>query len=124
MNEKYGYQLITESTAIGFDYGFYKMKDFPEKEEDAPVVLFVDFGHSKLSLYAMKFTKNYQKVIYEKHLRQLGCKNIDKLMFEFYASLFEKENPNMDVSVYESKRAILKLFESIERQRKVLSGNH
>ena len=57
------------------------MKDFPEKEEDAPVVLFVDFGHSKLSLYAMKFTKNYQKVIYEKHLRQLGCKNIDKLMF-------------------------------------------
>ena len=100
------------------------MKDFPEKEEDAPVVLFVDFGHSKLSLYAMKFTKNYQKVIYEKHLRQLGCKNIDKLMFEFYATLFEKENPNMEVSVQESKRAILKLFESIERQRKVLSGNH
>mgnify|MGYP000200446959 CR=1 FL=1 len=23
--ETYGYQLISESTAIGFDYGFYKM---------------------------------------------------------------------------------------------------
>jgi hypothetical protein len=28
----------------------------------------------------MKFTKNYQKVIYEKHLRQLGCKYFDQLM--------------------------------------------
>lgn len=47
----------------------------------------------------MKFTKNYQKVIYEKHLRQLGCKNIDQLMFKFYAELFEKANPNMELSV-------------------------
>ena len=30
----------------------------------------------------------------------------------------------MEVSVQESKRAVLKLFESIERQRKVLSGNN
>lgn len=71
----------------------------------------------------MKFTKNYQKVIYEKHLRQLGCKNIDQLMFNFYAELFEKANPNMELSVMESKKAVLKLFENIEKQRKVLSGN-
>ena len=25
LGENYGYQLVTESTAIGFDYGFYKM---------------------------------------------------------------------------------------------------
>jgi heat shock 70kDa protein 4 len=87
-NGSYGYQLITESIAIGSDYGFYKMNEFSDKEEEAKTVLFVDFGHSKLSAYAMKFTKNYQKVIYEKHLRQLGCKNIDQLMFHFYADLF------------------------------------
>lgn len=26
--EQYGYQLINESTAIGMDYGFYKMNEF------------------------------------------------------------------------------------------------
>jgi molecular chaperone DnaK (HSP70) len=25
LKEEYGCQLVTESTAIGFDYGFYKM---------------------------------------------------------------------------------------------------
>lgn len=78
---EYGFNLITESTAIGFDYGFYKQNNFPEKEEEAPVVLFADFGHSKLSLYAMKFTKKYQKVIFESHMPLMGCKNIDQLMF-------------------------------------------
>ena len=121
--ETYGYQLISESTAIGFDYGFYKMNQFPEKEEDAKTVLFIDFGHSKLSIYAMKFTKNYQKVVYEKHLRQMGCKNIDQLMFELYASEFQKQNTNMEISVKESKKATFKLFEQIEKQRRVLSGN-
>lgn len=61
----------------------------------------------------MKFTKNYQKVIYQKHLRQLGCKQLDQLMFQFYADIFEKANPNMELSVKESKRAVLKLFENI-----------
>lgn len=89
------------------------MNDFPEKEEDAKVTLFIDFGHSKLSVYAMKFTKHYQKVIYERHLSQLGCKNLDQLMFQFYSQQFEQENPNLEISVKESKRAVLKLLEGI-----------
>lgn len=75
--QQFGFQVINESTAIGMDYGFYKMNEFSEKEEEAKVVLFVDFGHSKLSLYAIKFTKNYQKVVFQAHSRQLGCKNLD-----------------------------------------------
>jgi len=39
--------------------------------------MFVDFGHSKLSVYVIQFTKNYQKIVYQKDLRQLGCKNLD-----------------------------------------------
>lgn len=63
-NKKYGYSLINESTAVGIDYGFYKMNELAEKEEEAKTVLFIDFGHSKLSLFAIKFTKNYQKVVF------------------------------------------------------------
>ncbi len=74
------------------------------------MVLFIDFGHSKLSLYAMKFTKKYQKVLFQKHMRQLGCKNMDQLMFQFYSNLFEAANPNLEIRVKESRKAVLKLF--------------
>lgn len=86
--QQFGFQVINESTAIGMDYGFYKMNEFPEKEEQAKVVLFVDFGHSKLSIYAIKFTKNYQKVIFQTHSRQIGCKNLDELMLQYYSDCF------------------------------------
>lgn len=57
--------------------------------------MFIDFGHSKLSLYIIKFTRNYQKVVYQKHLRQFGCKNMDQIMLNFYSELFQKNNPNL-----------------------------
>lgn len=85
--------------------------------------MFVDFGHSKLSLYVIRFTKNYQKVLYHNHLRQTGCKNLDECMLAFYSQLFEKNNPNLEITVKESKKATIKLLENIERQRKILSGN-
>lgn len=104
------------------DYGFYKMNEFPEKEENAKTIVFVDFGHSKLSLYAIKFTKHYQKVIYQKHHRQLGCKHLDQLMLQYYADLFDKANPDAEISLVSSRKAVQKLLEGIERQRKVLTG--
>jgi molecular chaperone DnaK (HSP70) len=72
--------------------------------------MFVDFGHSKLSLYVIRFTKNYQKVVFQRHLRQLGCKNLDEKMLEFYSAVFEKSNPSLEISVKESKKATVKLL--------------
>jgi molecular chaperone DnaK (HSP70) len=85
--------------------------------------MFVDFGHSKLSLYVIKFTKNYQKVVFQSHLRQVGCRNLDEQMLAFYSDLFENSNPNLEISVKESRKATIKLLENIEKQRKILSGN-
>lgn len=72
--------------------------------------MFLDFGHSKLSLYIIKFTRNYQKVLYQKHLNQLGCRDLDEIVLKFYSELFEKQNPNMEISVKESKKATFKLL--------------
>ena len=57
--------------------------------------MFIDLGYSKVSLYVIKFTKNYQKVIYQKHIRQFGCKNIDQIMLQFYISMFENANQDL-----------------------------
>lgn len=56
-------------------------------------------------------------------MRQLGCKNMDGLMLAFYSSIFERNNPSLEITVKESKKATFKLLENIEKQRKVLSGN-
>lgn len=48
---------------------------------------------------------------------------MDQKMLTFYSELFEKSNLSLEIAVKESKKATIKLLESIERQRKILSGN-
>ena len=48
-------RLINDSTAIALDYGIFRKNDL-----DASVprnVMFIDFGHSKLSVFVCSFTK-------------------------------------------------------------------
>lgn len=59
------------------------------------------------------------EVLYEKYNRNLGCRDIDKKIFEFVASKFEEKK---GLNIRESKRACLKLIEAIQKQRKILSG--
>ena len=42
-------RLINESTAVCLNYGFFRKSDLPEKGDPRNVV-FVDFGHSKLTV--------------------------------------------------------------------------
>ena len=46
-------RLLNESTAICYNYGFFRKNDLKEKE--ARTVAFVDFGHSKLTVTFAKF---------------------------------------------------------------------
>lgn len=43
-------KLVTEAVAIGMDYGSFKKSEIGEGKN----VLFIDFGHSKLSLSLVK----------------------------------------------------------------------
>lgn len=53
--------------------------------------------------------------------RNLGCRDLDQAMFEFYRGYFEKKSGGCDLA--QNRKAIVKLMENIERQRKILSGN-
>ena len=48
-------RLINESTAVALDYGIFRKADLDPK--NARNVLFIDFGHSKLSVFCCSFTK-------------------------------------------------------------------
>jgi heat shock protein 4 len=49
-------RLLNESTAIGLDYGIFRKNEL--NAETARNVLFIDFGHSKLSLFLCSFTNS------------------------------------------------------------------
>jgi molecular chaperone DnaK (HSP70) len=64
------------------------------------------------------------KIIANKFNRKLGCKNFDEVLLAFYANLFDSRNSSAEMNLMENKKSVLKLLESIERQRKILSGVH
>lgn len=112
-------KLINDSTAVALDYGLFRKGDLDA--EKARNVLFIDFGHSKLGVFVCSFTKSEMNVLEQEYARNLGCRDIDYQLIEFYRQVFEKSSGGLDLM--ESKKAYVKLMESVERQRKILSGN-
>lgn len=112
-------RLINESTAVALDYGIFRKADLDAT--NARNVLFLDFGHSKLSSFCCSFTNQEMNVLYQDYERNIGCRDLDYLMYEFYRGYFEKSSGGCDLS--ENRKAVVKLMEYIERQRKILSGN-
>lgn len=112
-------RLLNECTAVALDYGIFRKNDLDVK--NARNILFVDFGHSKFSAFACSFTKEKMTTLAQLHERNLGCRDIDYILLEFYRSVFEKSSGGLDI--FESRKAIVKLSENIEKQRKILSAN-
>lgn len=52
-------ELVNESAAMGLDYGAFKKNEMGEGKN----VLFVDFGHSKLSASLIKFTNSDMEIL-------------------------------------------------------------
>lgn len=81
----------------------------------------MDFGHSKLTLSTVAFTREKIAVVSEMSEGNLGCRDMDWVMLEFYAEVFRRSSKGGDVMG--SSKAVVKLLEVIEKQRKVLSAN-
>jgi heat shock protein 4 len=72
-------RLINESTAVALDYGMFRKNDLDAT--NARNVLFIDFGHSKLSVFASSFTKTEMNVLEQEYCRHVGCRDIDYHLF-------------------------------------------
>ena len=56
------------------------------------------------------------------HLRFVGARSMDQLLMEFYDRLFKRITGGEE-SLFSMPKALVKLAEHIEKQRKVLSAN-
>lgn len=111
-------KLLNESTAIGLIY-----KNLHEEEiQTSPQgkrILFIDVGYSKVGVYLINFLNENITIVSEIYDRYLGVRDIDQFLYVFYQGIIAKDCPNYQ----ESMKTKLRLLESIEKQRKVLSAN-
>lgn len=80
--------MISETTATAMDYCRSHLKDL--SEDKARHVLFIDMGYSKTSLSLAEIKKTSLKIVYETHNRNLGVRDIDWILYEFYCDMLEK----------------------------------
>ncbi len=111
-------RVINESTAIAYNYGFFRKGDLSKEQER--IVAFVDFGHSKTTVTIAGFKQQEARIICHRSNRNLGGRDLDyavavKLGAEFAAK--HGDNP-MD-----NPRCKLRMYETIEKARKLLSGD-
>ncbi|CAD8139686.1 unnamed protein product [Paramecium octaurelia] len=112
-------RLLNETTAIAINYGLFRKADL---DADKPRhVAFVDFGHSKFSAFVGSFYKEKASVVAQVNERNLGARDIDWVLFEKFATQFEKQSGGLNVR--KNLKGKLRLLESIEKARKVLSAN-
>lgn len=111
-------RLINESTAIALTYGFFRKNDL--NADKARIVAFVDFGHSKLTVSYASFKPGKMKILGTHSDKNLGARQIDYLLTDLFGEKFTKKygcDPRKD------NRARLRLLDSIEKMRKLLTGN-
>lgn len=111
-------RLLNESTAIAYNYGFFRKADL--KPDEPRKVCFIDFGHSKLTVTYAQFLPGKMKIIYSHSDRNCGARQIDFLLFDLFGGEFNKKygcDPRPNV------RCRLRLLDSIEKMRKLLTSN-
>ena len=110
-------RLLNESTATAIGYGIFRKAEFDANPRN---VCFVDFGHCNSSVFVASFTKDKAKILNQFHERNLGVRNIDWKLLEFYSKICVEQ---FDGNPMKKEKTRLRLLDAIEKQRKILSAN-
>lgn len=111
-------RLINESTAIALTYGFFRKGDLDAEKER--IVTFVDLGHSKLTITHASFLKGKMKILGTHSDKNLGARWIDFQLYDMLGAEFAKK---YGCDPRESVKCRLRLLDSIEKMRKLLTAN-
>ncbi|KAK9833522.1 hypothetical protein WJX81_001116 [Elliptochloris bilobata] len=109
-------RLLNETTATALAYGIYKT-DLPEGE---PVnVVFVDIGEDALQVSIVAFKKGQLRVLAHAWDRNLGGRNFDAVLFDYFAAEFQAKHK---LDVHTNARASFRLRVACEKLKKLLSS--
>ncbi|KAK0194877.1 heat shock protein 70 family [Armillaria mellea] len=111
-------RLINDTTAAALGYGITK-SDLPEPESPRHVV-FVDVGHSSLSVSVVAFAKGQLTVKSTAYDRNLGGRDIDYALVKHFSEEFKGK---YKIDVMSNPKGTFRLAAGCERLKKVLSAN-
>ncbi|KAG1763433.1 heat shock protein 70 family [Suillus placidus] len=112
-------RLINDTTAVALGYGITKT-DLPEPENPRHV-MFVDVGHSSMSVSVVAFSKGQLSVKAAAYDRHLGGRDIDYALIRYFAAQF---NDKYHIDVLSNPKATFRLLVGCEKLKKVLSANN
>ena len=111
-------RVINESTAIVYNYGFFRKGDLDQEKER--IVAFVDLGHSKTTVTIAGFKKGEARIIIHNSDRNLGGRDMDNAVIDVIGGEFAKKHGN---DPRKNARCRVRLFEACEKARKLLSSD-
>lgn len=111
-------RLIPDHTAVAFGYGITKSY-LPEAENPRHVV-FVDIGHSSMSVAVVAFSKGQLTVKSAAYDTHLGGRDIDYALVRHFSEEFKTK---YNIDVLSNPKATFRLYASAEKLKKILSAN-
>lgn len=111
-------RLINDTTAVALGYGITK-SDLPEAENPRHVV-FVDAGHTSLSVSIVAFSKGQLTVKATAYDRNVGGRDIDYALVQHFAEEFKTK---YKIDVMANPKAMFRLTSGCDKLKKILSAN-
>jgi heat shock protein 4 len=111
-------RLIPDHTAVAFGYGITK-SDLPDAENPRHIV-FVDIGHSSMSVAVVAFSKGQLTVKSTAYDTHLGGRDIDYALVRHFSEEFKTK---YKIDVLSNPKATFRLYASAEKLKKILSAN-
>lgn len=112
-------RLINDLTAVALGYGITK-SDLPEAAEPSRNVVFIDVGHSNLSVSVVAFNKGQLVVKGSGYDRHFGGRDLDFALVSHFAAEFKTK---YKIDVLSNPKATFRLSAGCEKLKKVLSAN-
>ncbi|TFK62051.1 heat shock protein 70 [Pluteus cervinus] len=111
-------RLINDTTAVALGYGITK-SDLPESDNPRHVV-FVDVGHSSLSVSIVAFSKGQLIVRGTAYDRNIGGRDLDYELVQYFSHQFKDK---YKIDVLSNPKAVFRLGAGCEKLKKILSAN-
>ncbi|XP_076237463.1 heat shock protein 70Cb isoform X2 [Calliopsis andreniformis] len=112
-------RLFNETTATALCYGIYK-QDLPAPDAPPRNVVFVDCGYASLQVCICAFHKGKLKMLASAADSQLGGRDIDTILAEYFCKDFQAR---YNIDVHSNPRAYLRLLAEVEKLKKQMSAN-
>lgn len=112
-------RLMNDTTAVALAYGLYHLS-LPEPTEKPHTVVFIDLGYAAVQCSAVAFNKGKLKMLATTFDNNLGGRDFDKLLLEYFQKDFLAR---YKIDAFSNTRARLRLRNECEKLKKLMSSN-